>query len=262
MSVLERIVDSVRGRLENRKRDTPIADVRRAAESAADRPSFREALAADGTSLIAEAKCASPSKGVMCAPYDPVALAETYERAGARAMSVLTEPDFFRGAPEHLQSVRDACGLPLLRKDFLVDPYQLWEAKAWGASAALLIVAALDDAVLRDLRTLAGELSVDALVEVHTEAEAERALTSDAAILGVNHRDLRTFETDRAITARIADLVPADVLLVSESGIHTRAHVEEVERAGASAVLVGEAIVTAPDPAGKIAELLGRKGVL
>jgi indole-3-glycerol phosphate synthase len=258
VSILDRIVDSVRTRLEDTRRKVPLADVRRHAEQAPRRPSFREALAAPGTSLIAEAKCASPSRGVLRDPYDPADLARTYEAAGARAMSVLTEPEFFRGSPDHLRAVRDACSLPLLRKDFVVDAYQLWEARAWGASAALLIVAALDDVQLRDLHALTEELGLDALVEAHTEDEADRALGSGARIVGVNNRDLRTFETDRATTARVASRLPDDVLLVSESGIHTRAHVREVEAAGASAVLVGEALVTADDPAARIAELIGR----
>jgi indole-3-glycerol phosphate synthase len=241
------------------QRRVTLAEVRRSAEAAPARPSFRAALAAPGTSLIAEAKCASPSRGVLREPYDPVELARTYEAAGARAMSVLTEPEFFRGAPDHLRAVREACSLPLLRKDFLVDPYQVWEARAWGASAALLIVAALDDALLRDLHALAEEVGLDALVEAHTEAEADRALAAGARIVGVNNRDLRTFDTDRATTARVAARLPQDVLLVSESGIHTRAHVQEVEAAGASAVLVGEALVTAEDPAERIAELIGRE---
>ncbi|MFN8179408.1 MAG: indole-3-glycerol phosphate synthase TrpC [bacterium] len=258
MSVLEQIVERVRERLAETKRRVPVPVVRRDAEAAAARPSFRAAIEAEGTSLIAEAKARSPSKGVLRDPYDPVALARAYASAGARAVSVLTEPDFFDGAPAHLVAVRDAVALPVLRKDFVVDEYQLWEAKAWGASAALLIVAALEDALLRDLRATAAAIGVDALVEVHTEAEAERALAAGALIVGVNHRDLATFRTERDATARVAKVVPKDVLLVSESGIKTRADVLEVERAGARAVLVGEALVTSADPGAKTRELIGR----
>jgi len=262
MSVLEKIVGNVRCRLEDRKRSLPESALRDQAASAPAAPSFRAAIAAAGTSLIAEAKRRSPSRpdGFGQTGYDPAGLAGRYERAGARAMSVLTEPDFFGGAGEHLQAARAVCGLPLLRKDFVVDPYQGWEAKAWGASAALLIVAALDDAELADLHAVLSGLGLDALVEVHTEAEAERALRLGDVILGVNNRNLTTFETDRATTARIAATLPAGTLVVAESGISTRTHVEEVERAGAAAVLVGEAIVGASDPEAKVRELIGEGG--
>jgi len=260
VSVLERIVGRVRERLVERRRELPPARVREEAEAAPAPPSFREALEQPGLSLIAEAKRCSPSRpegfGARGA-YDPAALARGYEAAGARAMSVLTEPDFFGGAPDHLRAARGACGLPLLRKDFLVDPYQCWEARAWGASSALLIVAALEDGALADLHTLLGELGLDALVEVHTEAEAERAMALPSPIVGVNNRDLATFTTDRSTTARIARLLPAGTPLVSESGIATRDHVRELEAAGATGILVGEVLLAAPDPGRKVRELLG-----
>ncbi len=257
MSILDRIVRKVQERMAARMAERPLADVRQEAEAVPSRPSFRAALDRAGTSLIAEAKAASPSKGMLRDPYDPAELARIYETAGARAMSVLTEPDFFGGAPGHLRAAVDACALPVLRKDFLVEPYQVWEAKAWGASAALLIVAALSDERLRDLRTLLEEIGLDALVEVHTPAEAERALAAGATILGVNNRDLATFETDLGVTARVGSGVPDGVLLVSESGIRSRADVLEVERAGAKAILVGEALVSSDDPAARVRELVG-----
>ena len=256
MSILIEILESVRDALPARKRAVPESEMRRAAEVAAPSPSFRAALARPGTSLIAEAKRRSPSKGELRSPYDPSELARTYESAGARAVSVLTEPRYFGGDPEHLRAARRACTLPLLRKDFLVDPYQCWEAKAWGASAALLIVAALDDDQLRDLVTLLGEIGLDALVEVHTETEAERALAAGAPVVGVNNRDLATFETDLGTTARIAALLPPETLLVAESGIFTRTDVLEVEAAGAEAILVGGAILTSGDPARVIRDLI------
>jgi indole-3-glycerol phosphate synthase len=259
VSILDRIVERVRERLEDRRLELPASEMRARAESAPSGPSFRAALGERGISLIAEAKRASPSRGVLRDPYDPAALAAEYEAAGARAVSILTERDFFHGAPEHLEAARRVTRLPLLRKDFLVDPYQCWEAKAWGASAALLIVALLDDALLRDLHALLGEIGLDALVEVHTEREAERALALPSVILGVNNRDLATFETDRATTARIAAVAPGGVPLVSESGIHSREHVLEVERAGACAVLVGEALLVCERPGDKIRELVGAK---
>lgn len=257
MSVLDRILARVGERLVGTMRETAPADVRAAAAAAPARPSFRAALAREGTSLIAEAKHASPSRGILRAPYDPAELARIYEASGARAMSVLTEPDFFGGSPEHLRAARDACALPLLRKDFVTDPYQVWEARAWGASAVLLIVAALDDARLRDLLAVGADAGLDALVEVHTAAEAERAAAAGAPIVGINNRDLSTFETDRAVTGTLARRLPAGTIVVSESGILTREHVQEVEAAGAHAVLVGEAIVREADPGGKVRELAG-----
>jgi indole-3-glycerol phosphate synthase len=257
VSILDKIVEQVQTRLEDRKLSLPPAEMRARAESSPPSSSFLAALEQTGTSLIAEAKHASPSKGVLREPYDPAGLAAEYEEGGARAISVLTEMDFFGGAPEHLVAARRATGLPLLRKDFLVDPYQCWEAKAWGASAALLIVAMLEDSRLRDLHALLEEIGLDALVEVHTEREAERALVLPVKIVGVNNRDLASFETDRAATERIAALVPDELTLVSESGIHSREHVLEVERAGASAVLVGEALLVAERPGEKVRELVG-----
>jgi indole-3-glycerol phosphate synthase len=259
MSVLDTIVGTVRERLAERRRRLPESELRARADAAPSAPSFRAALAAPGTSLIAEAKRRSPSRpgGFGAAGYDPAALARSYERGGARAMSVLTEPDFFGGSGAHLESARGACSLPLLRKDFVVDAYQCWEAKAWGASAALLIVAALEDALLADLQAALRGMGLDALVEVHTEREADRALARGDVILGVNNRDLSTFVTDPGTTARVAAAVPAGTLLVAESGIATRADVVAMERAGASAVLVGEAIVAAADPEAKVRELAG-----
>jgi indole-3-glycerol phosphate synthase len=254
-----RIVGRVCERLEERRRQHPTERIRAEAERAPVPPDFCAALLRPGTSLIAEIKRRSPTRpdGFLRGTFDPATLAREYESAGARAVSVLTEVDFFGGSPEDLRAVRRSVALPVLRKDFVVDPYQCWEAKAWGASAALLIVAALDDARLRDLHELLGELSLGALVEVHTEAEAERALRLRPALLGVNNRDLATFTTDRGTTRRIAALLPPGTTLVAESGICTRAHVLEAEAAGARAVLVGEALLASGDPGRKVRELTG-----
>lgn len=257
MSVLDEIVQRVRERLDDDRRRVPSRRLREEAESRPDPPSFRDALRAPGTSLIAEAKRRSPSRGILRAAFDVRSLARAYEEGGARAMSVLTERDAFEGSPEDLRAACESCALPILRKDFLVDPYQCWEARAWGASAALLIVAALDDATLADLLGLLEELNLAALVEVHSEAEAERALRAEAQVVGINNRDLRTFDVDLRTTARIAASIPADVTVVSESGIASRADVLDVEAAGAHAVLVGESIVTAADPAARIRQLVG-----
>jgi indole-3-glycerol phosphate synthase len=192
-------------------------------------------------------------------PYDAGELALLYERAGAHALSVLTEPEFFRGFPEDLQRAAKASPLPILRKDFIVAEIQVWEAKAWGASAVLLIVAAIDGALLRDLLAMTREAGLDALVEAHTEKEAEAALAAGADLLGANNRDLATFTVDLHTTARIAALVPPQVVLIAESGISSREDVLFVEKVGARAVLVGESLLTSDDPARKIRELLGRR---
>jgi len=257
VSILEKIVARVRERLEAAAREMPLAEVRAQAAAAPPRPALRAALEPPGTAVIAEAKRASPSKGILRDPYDAAELARLYERAGARALSVLTEPEFFLGAPEDLQRVARTSALPILRKDFIVGEYQIQEAKAWGASAVLLIVAALELAELRDLAAIAAGLDLAALVEVHTEKEAERALAAGALLIGVNNRDLSTFAVDLTTTARVAALLPPEVLLVAESGILTRRDVLEVERAGAKAVLVGESLLASPDPAKKLHELLG-----
>jgi indole-3-glycerol phosphate synthase len=257
MSVLDEIVARVRERLAETQGSLPLSAVREEADRRPVPRSFRDALRAPGTSLIAEAKRRSPSRGLLRANFDAAELARAYEAGGARAMSVLTERDAFDGAPDDLRGACGACGLPILRKDFLVDPYQCWEARAWGASAALLIVSLLDDALLTDLLALIGELSMDALVEVHSEDEAERALKAGARVIGVNNRDLRTFDVDLETTTRIAKRVPAGITLVSESGIASRSDVLRVEAAGAHAVLVGESIVTAADPEARVRQLVG-----
>jgi indole-3-glycerol phosphate synthase len=257
VSILDEILTRVRERLSEKRQATPVEEIRALAEAAPVRASLRERLDRPGTSLIAEVKHASPSRGVLRDPYDPVDLAREYEAAGARAVSVLTEPDFFGGSPDDLRAVGSACRLPILRKDFVVDPYQCWEARAWGASGALLIVAALEDSLLRDLHALLEELGVDALVEVHTEREAERATALGASLVGVNNRDLRTFTTDLRTTRRIAGALPEGTTIVSESGIFHREHVLEVEAAGAGAVLVGEALLTDKSPGRRARELIG-----
>jgi indole-3-glycerol phosphate synthase len=256
-------VSRVRVQLEAAARVTPLAEVRALAQAAPPRAPFRAAIARAGTSVIAEAKHASPSKGILRDPYDAAELARLYEEAGARGLSVLTEPEFFMGSGEDLQRAARASTLPILRKDFVVSEYQIQEAKAWGASAVLLIVAVLDAAALRDLSAAAREIGLSALIEVHTEKETETALAAGGDLIGANNRDLSTFTVDLETTARIARLLPPEVLLVSESGIFTRRDVLEVERAGASAVLVGEAILCAADPGKKIQELTGlaRSGV-
>jgi indole-3-glycerol phosphate synthase len=228
--------------------------------AAADAPrGLRAALAADieagRAAVIAEIKKASPSKGVLRQDFDPAAVAEAYAAGGASALSVLTDRDHFQGAPEHLTAARAASGLAVLRKDFVIDAYQVYEARALGADAILLIVAALGDASLRELHDLARHLDMDVLIEVHTAEELERALAIGPNLVGINNRDLHTFATDTTTTTRLRRAMPADTLLVTESGIHTPADINAMRAAGVQAFLVGEAFMTAPDPGARLAEL-------
>ena len=212
--------------------------------------------------VIAEVKKASPSKGVLAESIEPVAVARAYAAGGAAAISVVTEPNYFQGDIRWLRNVRRAfdAEMPdtrpsLLRKDFVVHPYDILQARAYGGDNVLLIVAMLEDALLTDLLAEARELGLDALVEVHTEPEAERAVAAGVTLYGINNRDLHTFEVDLATTERIRPLLPRDAIVVGESGVHTRADVERLQRAGVRAILVGEAFMTAPDVAAKMTEL-------
>ncbi|MEO6076853.1 MAG: indole-3-glycerol phosphate synthase TrpC [Dokdonella sp.] len=205
--------------------------------------------------VIAEVKKASPSQGVIRADFDPAAIARSYESGGASCLSVLTDADFFQGSEAFLQQARAACRLPVLRKDFTIDPYQVYEARAIGADAILLIVAALDDSKLLEMALIAADLDLDVLIEVHDEAELERALEIPAQLIGVNNRNLRTFEVSLETTLRLLDQFPSDRLLVAESGIHARADVERLRTAGVNAFLVGEAFMRSADPGVQLAKL-------
>ncbi len=208
--------------------------------------------------VIAEIKRASPSKGLLRDPFRPADIARSYTAAGATGLSVLTDRDFFQGSEDYLKEARGACDLPVLRKDFIIDPYQVYEARLIGADCILLIVAALDDAVLLDLMRLATDLDLDVLVEVHDATELQRALASGAALIGVNNRNLRTFETRLETTLDLLPRIPAGHTVVTESGIHTPADVALMREHGVHAFLVGEAFMRAPDPGAKLAELFGR----
>ncbi|QKT04180.1 indole-3-glycerol phosphate synthase TrpC [Ectothiorhodospiraceae bacterium 2226] len=207
--------------------------------------------------VIAEVKKASPSKGVIRPHFDPAAIAAAYARAGATCLSVLTDRDFFQGADEYLQQAKAACPLPVLRKDFIVDAYQVYEARVLGADAILLIVAALGDALMKELADLAYHLEMDVLVEVHDGEELERALKLGTPLIGINNRNLRTFETRLETTLELLKDVPSNRIVVSESGIHTPDDVALLRRNGVNAFLVGEAFMRAPEPGVALGELFG-----
>jgi len=249
MPILDDILATTRDTIATRRRK-----VTRAALEAAEgfvRPvlDFEAGLRAPGVAFIAESKKRSPSKGLLREAYDPAGIVEQYAEAGAAAASVLTEPDFFDGAPEHLQAARLAAPtLPLLRKDFVVDEYQLYEARAWGADAVLLIAAALDRTHVRDLQDVASGLGLHVLLEVHDPFELDRVDFDRTRIVGVNHRDLRTFELDLGRSAEVFQFLPAAIVRVAESGLTDAASIVTVARAGADAVLVGEAFMREPAP--------------
>ena len=215
-------------------------------------------VAIGGTAVIAEVKKASPSMGVIRASFDPVAIAESYAAAGATCLSVLTDEKYFQGSGRYLRLIRAAVGLPLLRKDFIVDEYQIVEARALGADAILLIVAALSNDELAAFTRLAHDLGLDVLVEVHDEAECERALKLPLRVIGVNNRNLHDFSVSLDTTRRIKAMVPPDYLVVSESGIHTRADIDALQADGVSAFLVGGALMQADDPGAALAALLAK----
>jgi len=255
MTILEKIV-------EQKKREV-AALLPRAEElrgRAAARQGFRDFVGAisnrDPVGLIAEVKKASPSAGVICENFDPVGIARQYEAAGAHALSVLTDREFFQGRLEYLEKIRAAVKLPLLRKDFIIAELQLHEAAAAGADAVLLIAAILDDQQLREYRAVAEHLHLAALVEVHDEMEADRAIAAGTRLIGINNRNLRDFSVSLRTTEQLATRLPADVVVVAESGIHTRQDVARVAQAGAQAILVGESLMRSKDIAGKVKELL------
>ena len=238
-----------------RKRKCSLVDMRRAAADSAQTEDFRAAVAADGLALIAEIKKASPSKGLIRAEFDPEQIAAEYAQNGAAALSVLTDEAYFEGCDRYLQQARHVAQLPVLRKDFTVDEYQIYEARALGADAVLLIVTLMDGGQLRDFAGLAGELGLAAVVEVHTTEELNRALGQPLALVGINNRNLTTFETTLDTTFELLDHIPDGVTTISESGINTREDIIRLDAAGIDAVLVGEALMREADVGAKIREL-------
>ena len=263
--ILQRILQRKREEVAERRLRMPLAELR---ARNADAPPTREFAAAlrrraqaGHAAVIAEIKQASPSKGLIRADFDPATIARSYEAGGAACLSVLTDIDFFQGSDAFLREARAACALPVLRKDFILDVYQVHEARAIGADAILLIAAALDNAALVNLHALAMECGMDVLVEVHNATDLQRALTltrPERTLIGINNRDLRTFHTSIDTTLLLCPDVPADRVLVTESGIATRADVARLRAAGVHAFLVGEACMRAPDPGAELAQLFAQ----
>lgn len=247
------------------KKHQDLASLRRDVESNAQlraglrgfEAALRAKIAAGHAAVIAEVKKASPSKGILRANFDPAEIAASYAQHGAACLSVLTDEQFFQGKPEYLQQARQACALPALRKDFMIDPYQVYQARAWGADAILLIVAALDHGLMAELEACALELGMSVLVEVHDAAELEAALRLRTPLLGINNRNLRTFETSLQTTIDFLPRIPADKLVVTESGILAPDDVKRMRDADVHAFLVGEAFMRAPDPGLELGRLFG-----
>ena len=257
--LLRAIVDGTRRTVETRRNVEPLVALARRAQKMTPRgPAFEAAVGHPArVNVIAECKRRSPSKGVLAVTYDAAALASAYERGGAAAISVLTEPTFFDGALDHLADVRQTVKIPLLRKDFIVDEYQLHEARANGADAILLIVAALEQPDLTFLHERAGDLGLAALVEVHDEDEVRRAVDAGARLIGVNNRNLRTLCVDVEASHRLAPLIPREAVAISESGLQSRTDLERLREDGYRAFLIGERFMLDPDPARAIGELIG-----
>ena len=258
--ILDEIIEYKRAFVSEARKQVSIEEMAQTAASRLPGSSFARSLtASEDVAVIAEVKKASPSRGVIRADFDPVVIAKTYASHGASAISVLTDEKYFQGSASDLSLVRNAVNIPVLRKDFVVDAYQVYEARHLGASAVLLIVAALSAGELGDFIELCREVRVDALVEVHTEAELEVALRAEAKIIGINNRDLRTFETDLQTTMTVVKKIPSGTIVVSESGIFTRDDVLKAQDVGVDAVLIGEGLMREADMGAKLRELLGRQ---
>ncbi len=263
--ILDQIVARKQEEVAEAKRRQPLAELRARLDDLEERPrGFARALRAvaesGGTALIAEVKKGSPSKGIIRPDFDPLAIAASYQDHGATCLSVLTDEHFFHGHLRYLGLIREVVSLPLLRKDFICDPYQILEARLAGADAVLLIAAMLETVQLREFAGAAAELGLDVLLEVHNETELLRAMTTHCELIGINNRNLQTFVTDLAVTERLIPLIPAGRLIVAESGVSERSDIERLQKAGAQAFLVGESLMREADVGVKLRELLGETG--
>ena len=261
MNILETITERTKERIRGEKKQIPINEIRKKAEEKASSDTtkfaFEQALRAEGLSFICEAKKASPSKGLIAPDFPYLAIAKEYEQAGASAISCLTEPFYFQGADQYLREISAAVQIPVLRKDFTVDEYMIYQAKSLGASAVLLICAILDDGELRAYRQLAKELGLDALIEAHDEYEVDRVLNLGAEIVGVNNRDLRTFQVDMNNSIRLRKMAPDNVVFVSESGIRTPEDIRILYENKVDGVLIGETLMRSPDKKAALESLNG-----
>ena len=254
--MLNKIITQKKEEVELRKKSMPLSSLKEIITQRQMPLDFALALSGDHTRLIAEVKRASPSRGILRPDFNPVELAKSYALGGAAAISVLTESNYFDGSIDHLAAIKENTTLPLLRKDFIFDPYQVYESRAYGADALLLIVAILSQEQLVELLQLSHSLELSCLVEVHDQAEVERALLSHAKIIGINNRNLNTFTVDINTTNQLHPLIPPERIVVSESGIRSQEDIEKLKEWGVNAVLVGEALITAADIHGKMRELI------
>jgi indole-3-glycerol phosphate synthase len=256
-TVLDRIIEARRAAIAHRKKSVPETALRFGVKHGQPVRDFAAALGRDSLNVIAELKKASPSRGLIRADFDPVALAKGFEAAGATALSVLTEEEFFQGELKYMRDARAAVELPVLRKDFIIDPWQVWEARATNADSFLLIVAALGDDLLCELLTLGRELGMEPLVEVHTREELARALAAGARIIGVNNRDLRTLEVRIETSQELIEVIPEECIAVCESGLRSHQDLVRLRAAGFDAFLIGEYLMAQPDPGAALRTLLG-----
>jgi indole-3-glycerol phosphate synthase len=257
--ILDTIIETKRREVAARKAATPLAGLEKMIASMPPARDFKAALVAGaGCAIIAEVKRRSPSRGLLRADFDPVRIAQEYEHCGAAAVSVLTDETFFGGCNADLAAVKSAVSLPVLRKEFIIDPYQVCETREIGADAILLIAAILTEGQLREYRELADSLGLVALVEIHDREELEKALSAGAEIVGINNRDLNTFATDLRTSMELSPLIPKDRIAVSESGIRTRGEIETLSKAGIRAFLIGETLIAALEIGPKLKELLGK----
>ncbi|SRR5712692_6816863 len=256
-TVLDRILEARVAEVEHRKKVLPETALKYGVAAASTVRDFPSALSRDALNVLAELKPASPSRGVLREPFDSPALASALQLAGAAALSVLTEAEFFRGSLKNLRDARKSVALPILRKDFIFDPWQVWETRANDADSFLLIVAVLSDVALRDLIALGRELKMEPVVEVHTAAELDRALAAGARIIGVNNRDLKTLDVRVETSFELISRIPDNCIAISESGLRSNDDLQKLRAAGFDAFLIGEHLMLAPDPAAALSELLG-----